>query len=407
MSDTYQLIIDGFAHGGDGVGRLDGKAVFVPGALPGETVTVTLSENRPRYAKGRLVEIIEPASERVEPPCPYVTQCGGCNLQHLSLTGQAAVKRRVVIEQLQRLGGLSNPNVTATVQVNDTASYRSQTRMHVTETGVLGFYAEHTHTLVPIDQCLVFDPALQAARERIGSAPGAASVTIRSFATGEASVTLERADLTDDTVFAATVTRLSQLDTITLADSPDAAALDITVGEYSFRVPSGAFFQASPAAALAITTAILARTGDITNLKVADLYAGVGLFSVPLSHHGAHVTAVEAHRVAARAARINTANTPLPVTVVTDTVERFLAHTTDSFDVVVLDPPRSGAGANVLHGIAARAPKRIVYVACDVAALARDTRTLTTLGYTFIDATPIDAFTMTHHVEVVAGFQRA
>lgn len=405
MSNTHRIVIDGIAHGGDGVGRLDGKAVFVPGALPGETVTVQLTQQRPRYARGRLIAVISAAPERVDAPCPHVARCGGCDLQHVSLDGQAALKRRIVTEQLTRLGGLNEPTVTPTVQVNDTPSYRSQTRMHVTDTGVLGFYAEHTHTVVPIDQCLVLDPAVQQARDQIGVAPGAASVSIRSFAPGRASVTVEPS-ATNQPALTGTLKRLSQLDTITLAQTPDAATLDVTVGKHTLRVPAGAFFQASPAAAKAITDAVLERTGDITNARVADLYAGIGLFTVPLAHRGAHVTAVESHRVAARAARVNTCDTPTPVTVITDTVEQFVAKNTDTFDVVVLDPPRSGAGAEVIAGIVGLKPQRIVYVACDVAALARDTRTLSQLGYTFVDATPIDAFTMTHHVEVVAGFIR-
>lgn len=404
MTDTYRIDIDGIAHGGDGVGRLDGKAVFVPGALPGETVTVTLTQQRPRYARGRLVEVITKADERVEPPCPHVSACGGCDLQHVSLDGQAALKRRVVREQLARLGGVHDPQVTATVQVNDTPSYRSQTRMHATSAGVLGFYAELSHRVVPIEHCLILDPFVQAARDAIGVAPGAASVTIRSFQPRQASVTLERLDTADDHVFAATRARLSELHTLTLADTPDDAALNVTVGSHTFTVPSGAFFQASPAAAAAITDAVLSRVGDCAGARVADLYAGIGLFAVPLAHQGAQVTAVESHRVAARAARTNTAKAPLTVTVVTDTVEQFLTQQTDPFDVVVLDPPRSGAGAGVIVGVANLAPKRIVYVACDVAALARDTRTLADHGYVFVDATPIDAFTMTHHVEVVASF---
>ncbi|MEX2533179.1 MAG: class I SAM-dependent RNA methyltransferase [Nitriliruptoraceae bacterium] len=405
MSNTHRIVIDGIAHGGDGVGRLDGKAVFIPGALPGETVTVELTQQRPRYARGRLTAVITPAPERVAAPCPHVARCGGCDFQHVSLDGQAALKHRIVTEQLTRLGGLNEPTITPTVKVNNTASYRSQTRMHVTDTGVLGFYAKHTHTVVPIDQCLVFDPAVQQARDEIDVAAGAASVSIRSFTAGSASVTVEPS-ATNQTALADTVKRLSQLDTITLADTPDATTLDVAVGKHTFRVPAGAFFQASPAAAKAITDAVLERTGDITNARVADLYAGIGLFAVPLAHRGAHVTAVESHRVAARAARANTRDTPTPVTVVTDTVEQFVARHADTFDVVVLDPPRSGAGADVLAGIVGLKPKRIVYVACDVAALARDTRTLSNLGYTFVDATPIDAFTMTHHVEVVAGFIR-
>jgi len=382
------ISIDGIAHGGDGVGRLNGKAVFVPGALPGETVTVVLTEERARFARGRLIRVVTAASERVTPPCVYVGECGGCDLQHVSADGQARLKKRVVSEQLMRLGGIADPVVTDVLQPTQATGYRSQVRLQVTDTGELGFYAAQSHTVIPIQHCLVAHPGVQAARDTIGTAPGAVSVTIRSFTDGQASVTLEPADVNQAT-FAATVARLKQAPNLTVADRPDDAALDVTVGNHVFTVPAGAFFQASAAAAEAITHTVLKYCGDCTDLQVVDLYAGIGLFSVPLSHQGAKVTAVEAHRIATQAARTNTANTPQPVRVVTDTVERFLATNTQPFDVVVLDPPRSGAGAHVIKGIVA---------------LARDTRTLTQAGYTLVEATPIDAFPMTHHIEIVAAF---
>lgn len=402
MSDTVTITIDGFAHGGDGVGRLDGKAVFVPGALPGETVTVTLTENRRRYARGRLDTVLIAAADRVEPPCPYVSDCGGCDLQHVSPDGQAALKRRVVTEQLARLGGVSDPPVTDVIRPGEPTGYRAQARLQVAANGRLGFFAGQSHTVVEIPHCVVLNAGVQQARDMIGDAPGAASVTIRSFTPGDAAVTLEPAD-TDTTRFAATRARLTETSGLQVATQPADAPLTVTVGTHTFTVPSGAFFQASAAAAQAISDTVLAQVGGLTGRTIVDLYAGIGLFSVPLAAGGAQVTAVEANRVAAAAARTNTAG--LPVTVVAKTVERFL-DTPATFDVVVLDPPRSGAGSAVIDRVVGLKPTRIVYVACDPAALARDTRLLAAHGFTLATAVPIDAFPMTHHIEVVAAFDR-
>lgn len=401
MSDPVSVVIDGFAHGGDGVGRLDGKAVFVPGALPGETVTVTLTENRDRYARGTLVDVLAPAANRAAPPCPYVPRCGGCDLQHLNADGHAQIKRRVVTEQLERIGKITAPHVTDTRIPTGLTGYRSQIRLHATKDGMLGFYAHHSHTVVPITHCLIANPGVKRALDVIGTAPGAKDVTIRSFDGVSAVVTLTPSHDNRD-AYAKTVARLRDKNLPWLTVNDPKQQMTVTVGPHTFHAPPDAFFQSSVAAATVITDEVLHAAGALAGTHVADLYAGVGLFSVPLAHAQATVTAVEANRAATKAAATNVAGRD--VTVVTDTVENFL-HTNDTrFDVVVLDPPRSGAGTPVIEQIVPRKPERIVYVACDPAAFARDARTLTAHGYQLQRAVPIDAFPMTHHVEVVATF---
>lgn len=404
MTDTHTLTIDGFTHGGDGVGRLDGKAVFVPGALPGETVTVTLTEQKKRFARGTLNAVLVAAPERVTPPCIYAEQCGGCDLQHVSPAGQSALKRRVVIEQLQRLGRIPEPNVTAILTPGTPTAYRSQVRMHVTDDGDLGFYAPGSHTIVPIAHCLVAAGPVNAARAEIGTTPGATEVSIRSFHDDTATVTLRQAPHATNATFAATVNRLADNPRLQLSTADPTAALTVGIGPHQFVVPADAFFQASASAAAAISATVMEHAGDVDGATVGDLYAGIGLFSVPLAACGAHVTAVESNPQAAAAARINSAAMPQGVRVVTDTVERFLARHPARFDVIVCDPPRTGANAEIIASMVATGPDRIVYVACDPAAFARDAAILATHGYQLEVATPIDAFPMTHHVEVVATF---
>lgn len=400
MSDALTLAIDGITHGGDGVGRLDGKAVFVPGALPGETVTVTLTEDRGRFARAALVDVIVAAPERVTPPCAYTQRCGGCDFQHVSAAGHAQLKRRVVYEQLQRIGKIPKPVVHDTVSPTDLTGYRSQIRLHATPEGTLGFYAEHSHTVIPIDRCLIANDAVQQAHAALGDTPGAADVTVRSFDGQQVNVTLTP-NGDDPDRFAATLARLDAAGHDTLAINTTEPAR-VTVGPHTYVAPADAFFQSSVTAATTITDHVLHDVGDVAGRQVADLYAGVGLFTVPLAHAGATVTAVEANRAAAQAAETNVVG--YDVTVVADTVERFLKRNSSRFDVVVLDPPRSGAGRTVVDALAATIPTRIVYVACDPAALARDAQFLSQHGYLLAYATPIDAFPMTHHIEVVAVF---
>ncbi len=407
-----EAIIDGFTHGGEGVARIQGKAVFVAGTIPGERVRVRVTDDRKRWARADLLEVLEPAADRVTPPCPYVPDCGGCDLQHIAPDAQRRLKTQVVVEQLQRLGGLTDPAVQPCRAVGPDVGYRTHAQLHGADDGRLGFHRAGSHDVVPIDRCLVLTEATQAVRDAVGDDTGAIEVALRAHeATGTATAQLtpgagplELPDGGFDVV-------LTQPNGSTVALRGDGELAEEVDG-LSFGFDASSFFQVTTHGAHAIVEAVLDAVGQVQGALVWDLYAGVGLLSLPLARAGAEVVAVEGHAPAAAHAVTNAASNNLDLEVLPEDVATMTARAVgptpdrDPPDVVVLDPPRSGAGAQVIDDLARVAPASIVYVACDVAALARDTRLLVDRGYRLLDAVPLDLFPMTHHVEVVATFTR-
>lgn len=403
--EPVDVRVDGFTHGGEGVARIEGKAVFVPGALPGETVTVRVTDDRRTWARARLVAVVEPSPDRVVPPCPFVPACGGCDLQHAIPAAQRDLKRRVVVEQLERLGGLVAPPVAACRAVGPDLGYRTHARFHAAPDGRLGFHRAGSNDVVPVDRCLVLTDAAQAIRDELGDDAGAAEVEVRAHASTGTRVAVLHPDPTEPL-------HLPEGDLPVVLVQPDGkrmafrgnGVLSEQVAGLTLSFDSSSFFQVSPEAAAALVEEALAAAGDVTGSVVWDLYAGVGLLSLPLARAGAEVVAVEGHRPAAAWLESNAEANDLVVEVVTSDVREFVGGDHEPPEVVVLDPPRTGAGAHVCERLAALRPAAIVYVACDPAALARDARTLTGLGYRLQRAVPLDLFPMTHHVEVVATF---
>lgn len=409
------VVVDGWTHGGEGVVRIDGKAVFVPGALPGERVRVRVVERHRRWSRAALVEVVDAAAGRVAPPCPLAADCGGCDLQHASPALQVELKTRVVREQLERIGRLAQPPVRPGRSVGPALGYRAHARMTAAPDGRLGFHRAGSDEVVPVPTCPVLTPAAQALRAAVGDDTGAAEVTLRADgvddgpprAAGVAVLRPGPGPLTPpggghDLL-------LEQPDGTTLAMRGD-GVLAVTVRDVTYELPASSFFQVSTAAAAAIVDEVLAGVGVVTGAPTWDLYAGVGLLSVPLALAGADVVAVEGDATAlAAAARTAEAHGTAIRTVagdVRDWLVRGASEGIDLPDVVVLDPPRAGVGREAMAALATLAPVVVVYVACDPAALARDVRVLVDGGFTLRSVQPLDLFPMTHHVEAVAVLGR-
>lgn len=408
--EPFEAVIDGFTHGGEGVARIEGKAVFVGGTLPGERVRLRVVDDRARWARAELVEVISPSPDRVTPPCPYVPDCGGCDLQHAAPAAQRDLKTRVVTEQLVRLGGVEDPPVEPCRAVGPDTQYRTHARFHADSDGRLGFHRAASNDVVPIDRCLVLSAPAQTVRDGVGDASGAAEVAVRAHAaTGAAAAILTPGAGGLELPDGAFDVLLEQPDGRTVAMRGD-GVLSEEVSGFTFRFDANAFFQVSPDGAEALVETVLAAAGDVQGALTWDLYAGVGLLSLPLARAGAEVVAVEGRPASATYAEANAEAAGVEVTVIGGDVATVLGAAVagspdlEPPDLVVLDPPRVGAGKQVVADLAALEPATIVYVACDVAALARDTRQLGAAGYRLRRAVPLDLFPMTHHVEVVATF---
>ncbi|MFA9444114.1 class I SAM-dependent RNA methyltransferase [Egicoccus sp. AB-alg6-2] len=412
--EVQEAAIDGFTHGGEGVARIEGKAVFVPGALPGERVALRVVDDRKRWARAELVEVLTGSDLRAAEDDPQRHRCGGCDLEHVTPAGQLRLKTRVVREQLQRLGGLDAPPVADALEVGPAVGYRNRARFHVDGDGRLGFFLPGSHDVLPAAGCRALSADVVAVATEIGTT-SASEVTVRAHGDTRAVVLapgpggLELPEGTFDLL-------LEQPDGTTVAMRGDGVLTEGVAG-FHYRFDATAFFQNNTAGAAALVREVLAAvaepaTGGVEGALVWDLYAGVGLLSLPLAAAGAEVVAVEGHEEAAAWASRNADDAGLAVEVRAEGVHRFLRTSrsgdapTDPPDVVVLDPPRDGAGEDVVRDLVALAPATIVYVACDPAALARDAKMLVAGGYRLAGAQPLDLFPMTHHVETVATFTR-
>ncbi len=395
VGERYDVRADRVGHGGFVVARHEGVVVFVRHALPGERVVVEVTEGQEgdRFLRADAVEVLEASPDRVEAPCPFAGpgRCGGCDFQHVALPAQRDLKAAVVAEQLRRLAHL---DVDVTVEPvpgdRDGLGWRTRVQWAVAPDGTPGLRKHRSHDVVPVDSCRIGHPDLPPVA---GTAwPDATGVEAIVSSTGEA------------------LRLVTTRDGATFADGPlvlheDAAGRD-------WQVTGSGFWQVHPGAADVLVGAVLEGLDPRPGERAVDLYAGVGLFSAALAGRvgrSGHVLAVESEREATDDASANLRDLP-QVSVSTARVDRALSSgpegTVGAVDLVVLDPPRTGAKRDVVAAIAARSPRAVAYVACDPAALARDLAFFAEHGYALASLRAFDLFPMTHHVECVALLER-
>ncbi len=379
-----ELLVDvgPIAHGGHHVARHEGRVIFVRHAITGERVRVRVTEGNTtsRFLRGDAVEVLSASPDRVKAPCPHAGPglCGGCDFQHIALPRQRAQLGDVVAEQLQRLAGIAWSGRVEPVP-GDSQGFGWRTRMKYAATADSrpGLRRHRSEDVVPIDRCLIADPRLPDVSRALET--GAAEVQAVVSSTDEAVVVTE----------------------------PSAAPLiKETVGGRTFQLHADGFWQVHRGAAEILTSAVLEGLSPLPRERCWDLYAGVGLFAGMLADRvgetGA-VLAVESRGRSAADLRANLADLP-QVRPVKQRVDRFVGSRAAQgrLDLVVLDPPRSGAGRTVVTAICRQRPRGVAYVACDPAALARDLATFVAHGYRLDSLRAFDLFPMTHHVECVA-----
>jgi 23S rRNA (uracil1939-C5)-methyltransferase len=413
---TLDVTFTTLSNGPDAIGRLaDGRAVFVPFAIPGETARVEITEEKGHYARARLVELIAASPERVTPVCPHFGPCGGCHYQHLRYDAQLKWKRQVLIDQLTRIGEIESPNVLETLASPDPLYYRNHVQFSQTPDGRLGFAMLNSHTVLPISECHITRPEIMELFGRLDfGLLDLDRVGVRVDPDGELMLIFESESGAPPDVeleLPISVVSLSrQGESFTLIGSDH---LVQEVEGRAFRVSPGSFFQVNTQQAGALVRLVLEGLGfhERAPGQVLDLYCGVGLFSAFIAPHAAHVIGVESAPGAVRDAEVNldpfdnVALYESPVEVALEHLLRDRASATPTTHVV-LDPPRAGCDKAVTAALVALAAPRLVYVSCDPATLARDARRLILGGYRLSWARPLDMFPQTHHVETVAVFER-
>lgn len=401
LGRTIEMEVGAVAHGGHCVSRVEGRVVFLRHGLPGELVLARVTEDKGgAFCRADAIEILRAAPERVAPPCPVAGPglCGGCDWQHADPDYQRVLKGQVVAEQLSRLAGIEREVVVEALE-GGSLGWRTRTRLVADRAGKPGLRKHRSHDVVALAEtgCAISVPgALDEALERKWR-PG---TEIEVTHDGHGRNHIREVE----TVRGRSRTR----------EIKGGVAIQNAVGR-PWRLAAHGFWQVHPAAADTLAQVVAQWAQAPAGGRAWDLYAGVGLFASVLAEQvgpQGQVLAVESGRRAVVDGQANLADLP-QVSWLTGQVERVLidshsiASPLDMPDVVVLDPPRKGAGRVVVEAIAEKKPARVVYIACDPAALARDLATFAEKGYQLADLRAFDAFPMTHHVECVALIEPA
>lgn len=420
--------IEKLVYGGEGLAHSEGQTVFVPYVLPGEVVAVRPVERKRKFVRAQLQHIITPAAERALPECPHFAACGGCHYQHILYAQQVEAKKLILRETLSRLGRVQWQGEIH-VHPSPPFAYRNRAQWKVRlhdGRGAIGYFRSGSSALLAVERCPIVSPGLQRALAALRALFGENRLpqTLREvevFADDRDDRLLLNASCTE---FAGSPPALAETLRAALP-----AAQSILLHESSrdrfelfgpghityraagaeFRVGHLSFFQVNRHLVdqMAATVAQQAKGG-----RVLDVYAGVGLFSVPLARHCETLVAVESNEAAVRDLQANLAPAGQKAQAVCADAEKYLSGVTEAPDVVVLDPPRAGIEAGALRQLLRLAPQRIVYVSCDPATLARDLSVLVggaahAFGAYEIAAMHLfDVFPQTYHIETLVKLTR-
>ncbi len=464
--EKYEIEITDLSSNGEGVGRIDGMAVFIPGVLPGDRIRVEIREMKKSFAKGKLSEILSPSAFRTEALCAYEDRCGGCGLQTMSYEGQLALKKKWTIDSLERIGGVESPNVRDVIGMEDPWRYRNKVRYTAARISGpekkqrgcnLGFNMKKSNEIIDCESCHiqaeVAERIVRAVREYVkrtkipiydektGTGVLRHLVVKTAFGTGEVMAVLvaterripdaellidemqkalENPDLPktpggEDYDLESLILNVNRQkkgpemgrECITLAGKP--TIKDRLMG-MDFEISPLSFYQVNPVQTEKLYQKVseyAALTGTET---VLDLYCGVGTIGLTLAKKAKRVIGIESVKAAVIDANRNaTINGIVNAEYIHGKAEEELPKLLDQgvrTDVVILDPPRAGCDPALLTAVAAAGPARIVYVSCDPATLARDIKILTQEGYHFVEAQPVDMFPQTGHVETVVLMSR-
>jgi len=375
-----RVTIEKVAHGGHFIARYEGAVIFVRHGLPGEVVDVAITSVGSSFNRGDVVAVIEASPDRVQAPCRYANRngCGGCDFQHVEISAQRRLKEDVITEQFARIAKME---IRVEVEeVSPALGWRTQATIGSDKQGRAGFYASRTNTIMAIDECLVLHPTI-----------GYSGIQSQRWEPG---ARIQVSASTDGT------SRLVAGDII-----QGEQVQNFTVNGKSYQVSPDSFWQSNVNAPKVLVDCVSefadVRAGD----HLIDLYGGVGLFALALLKTigtTGRIDLVEGSKSATADAAVNFVGAE-NVKIHTGDVEKILPRFS-SADVVILDPPRDGAKKNVIASLVACQPRAIVYVACDPAALARDSALLRDANYTLEKVRAFDLFPMTHHIECVALF---
>lgn len=411
MNDTFDVRIDRLVYGGDAIGRLaDGRAVFVPFANPGEMVRLKLIEEKPRFARAEVVEVLEPSAKRVTPRCVHFTTCGGCHYQHLAYPAQLEAKSAILREQLERIGGLVDiPPIEIVTTSEPGWHYRNHIQFHLTREGKLGFQQAHSNQTFPIRECHLPEEAINQVWPQIElePIPGLERISLRSGMDEDLMLILESSepqplDFSIENLPISVIHHGPQ-GNLVLAGS-DHIFMEIS-GRH-FWVSGRSFFQVNTHQANEMVKYIMANLRLDRTMTVLDVFCGVGLFSAFLASKVKHLVGIELSPEACEDFATNLDEFE-NVSLYEASADGVLLSISFDPDVIIVDPPREGLGVKTLDGIFKQGASNLVYVSCDPATLARDARRLAAGGYKMMKIALFDMFPQTYHLESITSWEIA
>ena len=436
-NQEHTVTIEGYGEGGMGVARIDGRVVFVHGALRGEKCRVLILKTLKSVAFAKVLEVIEPSSERITPDCPYFPRCGGCTYRHIRYEEELRLKKQRVQDNLSRIGG-SDVTVEEILGAQDTLRYRNKAQYPVSKDGAVGFYRARTHEVIECEHCLLVRPEADAAAEALREYMQSCRVAgydektgrglvrhlyIRSNAAGESLIcVLVNGDKLPKEDRLVTLLRdacpkctgivlgtNTKKGNVILGDRYrtlwGSDRLEDTLCGKTFRLSVPSFYQVNRVQAERLYAKAIEFAGLTGQETVLDLYCGAGTITLALSDHAKKVLGAEIVPEAIDDARENAARNGVKNAEFfcgdASDVAKKLARENLRPDVITVDPPRKGLAADVVESIAEMQPGRVVYVSCDSATMARDVKRLADLGYTAQRACAVDMFPRADHVETV------
>jgi 23S rRNA (uracil1939-C5)-methyltransferase len=410
-------------YGGQALGFHAGHTVLVPRVLPGERAEVEEIRRQKGVIHARPLQVLEPSPDRLEPLCPYFGSCGGCQYQHLAYPAQVAAKAEILRETLRRLGQVKWDQPIPT-HSGPEWNYRNQAQLKVGRwpdgRTALGFFEAESNRLVPIDACPILSPRLNATLALLRTEAWTSALTNTSELELLADHNDEKVMLTLTGSWGAAerealarrcLEELAGVSTVAIRENSDLQVLGdphltYRLGEFAYRLSPTAFFQSSRFLLPEFVTAV---TGGVSGSVAMDLYAGVGLFTLPLAKGFDQVIGVESHPQAAEdlAANARTADRQ-NIRAIRSTTFDFLRRCAQMDpDLVVMDPPRAGVGTETLKLIVALRPKHLRYVSCSPPTLARDLQFLLKHGYSLDSLEMFDFFPQTYHIESLAHLNQS
>lgn len=436
-----KMEITGLGHAGEGVGRIDGFAVFVPGAVPGDRILVEIEKIKRNHGRGRIVKIVRPAGGRVSPACAVAGDCGGCQLQQMEYGEQLEWKRRLVLDALSRIGNFDHPKVQPVIGMEHPYGYRNKVQYPVALAKgriALGFYQRGTHEIVPIKECSNSHPlcnkalrVMSSVLEEYGLLPyseltGSGLIRHLIFRVSTARDQLMIILVTNDTdipgiekLIDSMTANLQEL--VAVAQNVNQERTNVIMGEEThllwgkpylveelnglkFAISPRSFFQVNSQQAAVLCQKVVDYTAIGPGTRALDCYCGTGSIALHLAREGAQVIGIEAVPEAIADARLNgELNKIRQVDFRIGQVEKELPVILPEgpVDVAVLDPPRKGCEPEVLEALIGAEIPRVVYVSCNPSSLARDLSILANSGYELQKVQPVDMFPQTSHVETV------